>query len=179
MAYDVSSSQHSTAQHSTAQHSTAQPSPTHSSVQVSSCPTYSYMHAPQLLIIRSTSTIDMCSADPKQYYEDVAPSSWKPEAPETWLELHRRAYCGHADAAFPILFIALVAIACSFQLLAPWLLLTALPVVFVVGLQCMVISGAPAARLLSHCLSRCMACLCMQPGEPCEGHDGLTSGDVR
>ena len=91
------------------------------------------------------SILNTCSADPKQYYEDVAPSSWKPEAPETWLELHRRAYCGHADAAFPILFIALVAVACSFQLLAPWLLLTALPVVFVLGLQVMVISGVPAA----------------------------------
>ena len=101
---------------------------------------------------------DACIADPKQYYEDVPPSSWKPEAPETWLELHRRAYCGHADAAFPILFIALVALACSFQLLAPWLLLTALPVVFVLGLQVMVISGALAACLLSHPLFTCMTC---------------------
>ena len=90
------------------------------------------------------SSIANYNADPKEYYEDVVPSSWKPEAPETWLELHRRAYCGHADAAFPILFIAVVAVACSFQLLAPWLLLTALPVAFVLGLQVMVISGASA-----------------------------------
>ena len=68
-----------------------------------------------------------------------------PEAPETWLELHRRAYCGHADAAFPIVFMALVALACTSQLLAPGLLLAALPVVFVMGLQVMVISGVPAA----------------------------------
>lgn len=95
-----------------------------------------------------------CGSDPKHYYEDVAPSSWMPEAPETWLELHRRAYCGHADAAFPILFFGLVALACSFQLLAPGLLLAALPVVFVVGLQGMVVSGVPAARLPSDCLSR-------------------------
>lgn len=83
----------------------------------------------------------MSPADPKQYYEDVAPSSWTPEAPETCLELHRRAYCGHADAAFPVFFIALVAIACTFQLLSPGLLLAALPIVFVVGLQLMVVSG--------------------------------------
>lgn len=80
---------------------------------------------------------------PRDYYEDVTPSSWEPETPETWLELHRRAYCGHADAAFPILFITLVGIACTFQLLRPGLLLAALPVVFVVGLQLMVVSGQP------------------------------------
>ncbi|KAL3143272.1 hypothetical protein ABBQ38_002117 [Trebouxia sp. C0009 RCD-2024] len=101
--------------------------------------------------------------DPKQYYEDVAPSKWMPEAPETWLELHRRAYCGHADAAFPFLFVALVALACTSQLLSPGLLLAALPVVFVVGLQVMVISGAgipaqelPASRLV------CSLVACLQ-----------------
>ena len=97
----------------------------------------------------------MCCSDPKEYYEDVVPSSWKPEAPETWLELHRRAYCGHADAAFPVLYILLAAIACTFQLMSPGLLLAALPVAFVLGLQLLVVSGAThvllyVQRLSSH-----------------------------
>lgn len=80
-------------------------------------------------------------AGPGEYYEDVAPSNWKPETPETCTELHRRAYCGHADAVFPALFVALVALACTFQLLSPGLLLVALPVVFVLGLQVIVVTG--------------------------------------
>ena len=80
-------------------------------------------------------------ADPKHYYEDVAPSDWKPETPETCTELHRRAYCGHADVVFPVLFVALVGAACAFHLLSPGLLLVALPVVFVLGLQVLVVSG--------------------------------------
>ena len=76
------------------------------------------------------------------------PSSWTPDPPETWLDLHRRAYCGHADAAFPVLFIALAGIACTSQLLAPGLLLAALPVVFVLGLQLMVVSGVSALSYL-------------------------------
>ncbi|KAA6418532.1 MAG: hypothetical protein FRX49_11478 [Trebouxia sp. A1-2] len=94
--------------------------------------------------------------DPKQYYEEVAPSDWKPETPETCTELHRRAYCGHADAVFPVLFVALVGAACAFHLLSPGLLLVALPVVFVLGLQVLVVSGAgiavqqlPGSRLVS------------------------------
>jgi len=82
-------------------------------------------------------------ADPKHYYEDVVPSDWKPETPETCTELHRRAYCGHADAVFPVLFVALVGAACAFHLLSPGLLLVALPVVFVLGLQVVVVSGQP------------------------------------
>lgn len=80
-------------------------------------------------------------ADPKHYYEDVTPSDWKPETPETCTELHRRAYCGHADAVFPVLFVVLVGAACFFQWLSPGLLLLALPVVFVIGLQVLVVSG--------------------------------------
>ena len=38
---------------------------------------------------------------------------------------------------------ALVGVACTFQLLTPGLLLAALPVVFVVGLQLIVVSGQP------------------------------------
>ena len=82
-------------------------------------------------------------ADPKHYYEDVVPSDWKPETPETCTELHRRAYCGYADAVFPVLFVALVGAACAFHLLSPGLLLVALPVVFVLGLQVVVVSGQP------------------------------------
>jgi len=92
-------------------------------------------------------TGDHVGADPRHYYEDVAPSDWKPETPETCTELHRRAYCGYADAVFPVLFVALVGAACAFHLLSPGLLLVALPVVFVLGLQVVVVSGQPVLRV--------------------------------
>ena len=96
----------------------------------------------------------MC-VDPNEYYEDVAPSDWKAETPESCTELHRRAYCGHADAAFPVLFIALVGLVCSLQLLSPWLLLVALPVVFVLGLQLLVVSGQCLGLFLLRHSQRC------------------------
>ncbi len=80
-------------------------------------------------------------ADPGQSYEHVPPSDWKPEAPETWIELHRRAYCSHMDAAFPVLSFVTIASVCSFRLLSPGLLMPALPVMFVLGVQLFVISG--------------------------------------
>ncbi|KAL0039743.1 hypothetical protein WJX77_006684 [Trebouxia sp. C0004] len=103
-----------------------------------------------------TSSPGPAQLDPKHYYEDVTPSDWKPETPETCTELHRRAYCGHADAVFPVFFVALVGAVCAFHLLPPGLLLVALPVVFVLGLQVSVVSGAgiavqqlPGSRLVS------------------------------
>ncbi|DBA65493.1 TPA: hypothetical protein ACH3X2_003202 [Trebouxia sp. C0005] len=66
-------------------------------------------------------------ADPGQSYEHVPPSDWKPEAPETWIELHRRAYCSHMDAAFPVLSFVTIASVFSFRLLSPGLLMPALP----------------------------------------------------
>lgn len=102
---------------------------------------------------------DDVGADPKQYYEDVAPSDWKPETPETCTELHRRAYCGHADAVFPVLFVALVGAACAFHLLSPGLLLVALPVVFVLGLQVLVVSGQPVLHVrCCKCPAYCRRC---------------------
>ena len=96
----------------------------------------SNMHRPIALMLGIWSC-----ADPAEYYEHVFPSDWKPETPETWIELHRRAYCGHADIAFPVLFFAMTGVVCFFQLLSPGLLLAALPVFFILGLQLLVISG--------------------------------------
>lgn len=76
-----------------------------------------------------------------QYYEDVAPSDWRPEPAESCTELHRRAYCSHADAAFPVLFVALVGLTCFLQLLSPGWLLLALPVTFLLGMQLLVVKG--------------------------------------
>ena len=84
----------------------------------------------------------LCCADPAEYYEHVLPSDWKPEAPETWIELHRRAYCGHADVVFPVLFFAVTGVVCFFNLLSPGMLLAALPVFFIFELQLLVISGS-------------------------------------
>ena len=47
-----------------------------------------------------------------------------------------------------MLFVALVGLTCSFRLLPPGLLLAAVPVVFVLGLQLVVVSGQLAFVLL-------------------------------
>ena len=84
------------------------------------------------------------SADPRVYYEYVEPSSWQPEPEETCLELHRRAYCGGLDAAFPLLFVAGAAAVCHWRLIPLGWLLVALPVTFVLGVWLLVVRGEGA-----------------------------------
>ena len=86
----------------------------------------------------------MQCADPRVYYEYVEPSSWQPEPEETCLELHRRAYCGGLDAAFPLLFVAGAAAVCHWRLVPLGWLLAALPVVFVLGVWLLVVRGEGA-----------------------------------
>ena len=63
--------------------------------------------------------------DPRSYYEAVPPSTWRPgngDDDAGCLELHRRAHCGRADAAFPPLWAAGVAALAWSRLLPFWLL---------------------------------------------------------
>ena len=81
--------------------------------------------------------------DPRTYYEHVQPSDWRPEHPDTCIELHRKAYCGHGDAAFPFLYFAILSSLCYWHLLPFWgICLVVLPL-FVLGMQLLVFKGKP------------------------------------
>ena len=84
----------------------------------------------------------------------MEPSSWQPEPEETCLELHRRAYCGGLDAAFPLLLVAGTAAVCHWRLVPLGWLLVALPVVFVLGVWLLVVRGEGAVTepcSMQHC----------------------------
>ncbi|KAK9814386.1 hypothetical protein WJX72_004988 [[Myrmecia] bisecta] len=80
--------------------------------------------------------------DPKQYYEQVEPSGWRPPQGDTCAELYRRAYCSHCDAMYPLLFVAAVGLVCYANVLPVWLLLLLLLPTFVMGVQVFVLKGA-------------------------------------
>ena len=84
--------------------------------------------------------------DPAWYYEQVPPSEWQPPAPDTCMELYRRAYCSEADVAFPVLwFISLVGL-CWAEVLPLWGLLALAAVLFVGGTQLFIVTGEAVLR---------------------------------
>ncbi|WIA14229.1 hypothetical protein OEZ85_002767 [Tetradesmus obliquus] len=91
--------------------------------------------------------------NPRSYYEDVSPSSWRPsdtaEAQGDYLELYRRAYCSYADALFPPLWLALLCLLASSRLLPLWQLLLLGLASFWGGLYVMAVkwAGVPTGQL--------------------------------
>eukprot|EP00775_Hariotina_reticulata_P008922 gene8922-9099_t len=90
----------------------------------------------------------------QSYYEAVTPSSWRPgdadaDYPADYLELYRRAYCTHADALFPPVWLGLMAAAVHSQALPLWQLLLLGAMSFWVGLYVMAVrwAGVPSKRL--------------------------------
>ena len=79
--------------------------------------------------------------DPSWYYESVPPSSWEPPQQDTCLELYRKAYCGRADVAFPILWLAGLTLLCWSQTMPLWaIVLVAIPL-FIGGVHLFIIKG--------------------------------------
>eukprot|EP00879_Flechtneria_rotunda_P017616 GHRR01018466.1.p1 GENE.GHRR01018466.1~~GHRR01018466.1.p1 ORF type:complete len:823 (+),score=365.91 GHRR01018466.1:199-2667(+) len=91
--------------------------------------------------------------NPKYYYEDVAPSHWRPSDGEEYagdyLELYRRAYCSYADAIFPPMWLALMVLLTTSSMLPLWQLLLLGPGSFWLGLYLMAVkwAGVPSSRL--------------------------------
>lgn len=68
-------------------------------------------------------------ADPKLYYESVAPSDWRPDPSDSYLSLYRRAYCNVMDILVPpLVFASMAALANVMPML---LLLPTTPFVFI------------------------------------------------
>ncbi|KAF6254067.1 DHHC palmitoyltransferase-domain-containing protein [Scenedesmus sp. NREL 46B-D3] len=77
----------------------------------------------------SAAGFNKTALNPGSYYEDVAPSTWRPsdaaEVQGDYLELYRRAYCGYGDALFPPLWLALMGLLAGSRLLLGGLYLMA------------------------------------------------------
>ncbi|KAK9808205.1 hypothetical protein WJX73_008423 [Symbiochloris irregularis] len=101
--------------------------------------------------------------DPSWYYEQVEPSDWKPPAPDTCVELYRKAYCSEADAAFPILWMASLAALGYAEALPLWGLILAAALLFAAGLRLFILQGAGIrAKALPGTRLMCTLVLCIE-----------------
>lgn len=92
--------------------------------------------------------------NPQTYYEQVAPSQWKPPEGDSCTTLYRRAYCGYGDAALPPLYFSVVGAICYWQLLPLWGLLAIMLPLLGLGIHFLVFKGIEPPHEMSNTLLR-------------------------